>query len=454
MIDIHHISYSTSTARRVRQLVSELKHPILFDSGKPGSEQGRWDLLMGDPIITLEQCGERVKVSDNGDSYFSSLTFAATLNEQLARANLSAENALDGIPFIGGAAGIFDYEWGVANQVAEIAFPSTQSAFIGIYGWVFAQDHTTQRAYLIFHPCIDEEQKARLINLLEFTDYDDTPLSYQCSSFKSLVAKEDYTQAIDRIHEYIRAGDTYQINYTQPYQAKFEGSCFDAWIAIRDEMKSPFCCYVDTGVRKVLSVSPERFIAIDSNGRVDTRPIKGTAPRFVDDQQDRQSANNLINSAKDRAENLMIVDLLRNDLGKHCKAGSIDVPELFGLQSFANVHHLVSTITGAIKPDTTAIDLLLDALPGGSITGAPKIRSMQLIDELEANPRGAYCGTVCYFGIDGQVDSNITIRTLEVIDTTIKAAAGGGIVIDSTPESEYEECGHKIRKILDIIQNH
>ncbi len=202
----------------------------------------------------------------------------------------------------------------------------------------------------------------------------------------------------------------------------------------------------------MLSSSPERFLQVKS-GLVETKPIKGTHPRSPNPEEDMYSIQALQESLKDRAENLMIVDLLRNDLGKNCLPGSVHVPELFAVESYTTVHHLVSTVRGRLAPGHHALDLLRDCFPGGSITGAPKIRSMEIIEELEPNRRGVYCGAIAYIGFDGNMDSNITIRTLVHSDHTIRFWAGGGIVADSDLEREYQECFHKAAAMLTLLKH-
>jgi para-aminobenzoate synthetase component 1 len=230
---------------------------------------------------------------------------------------------------------------------------------------------------------------------------------------------------------------------------------------MRTATPAPFSAYLDFDSFKILSVSPERFMQLRAN-QVETKPIKGTAPRSADNKEDQKIAKQLQASRKDRAENLMIVDLLRNDLGRVCKTGSVNVPALFALESYANVHHLVSTVTGELPEEKDAVDLLAASFPGGSITGAPKIRAMTIIDELEPQRRAIYCGSIAYISFNGQMDSSITIRTLlesrqvnfqsGMQESYLECWGGGGIVYDSEAASEYQETLHKVGKILQAIQ--
>jgi len=450
MIKVHSLPYSTNSAQRLVTAMPHLKYPILFDSGKPGSTQGRWDLFIANPSKVIRQQGRNVTTTKDGVTTDSDLCLADTIVRELSSSGLSADAITEGIPFIGGVAGQFDYEWGLMNQKNQFADDEHTTAHLGVYHWVFAQDHATKRAYLVENLGASQADIAQLLGWLQ-NEPSEELLEYRCSAFVPKITFDQYNLSIERTHQYILAGDVYQINFTQCYEADFQGNDFGCYMALKDELQSPFSCYMKTDDKTILSVSPERFISITQSGHVDTRPIKGTAPRGQTPEEDLELANTLSASDKDKAENLMIVDLLRNDIGKHCVAGSIDVPKLFDLQSFPNVHHLVSQVTGQLLPKKSPVELILDALPGGSITGAPKIRAMEVIDELEHQPRSAYCGTIGYFGINGQCDTNIAIRTVEIKGNKAKVWAGGGIVADSTAASEYQECAHKIGRLIETV---
>jgi len=255
---------------------------------------------------------------------------------------------------------------------------------------------------------------------------------------------------------YIAEGDCYQVNLAQRFSAKAHGDGWVAYQKLREISPAPFMAYMNFGDLQVLSGSPERFLQL-TDKHVETRPIKGTRPRSDDVLQDQSYAQELQQSIKDKAENLMIVDLLRNDISKNCEIGSVKADKLFQLQSFANVHHLVSIITGKLKQGKTAIDLLRGCFPGGSITGAPKLRAMQIIEELEPHRRGVYCGAIGYIGFDGNMDTNITIRTAVYAtdahgEGEISFYAGGGIVADSILEKEYDETLDKASSMLKTMQ--
>jgi len=257
------------------------------------------------------------------------------------------------------------------------------------------------------------------------------------------IRRADYEAAVRRIKRYIFEGDCYQVNFAQPFRARIEGDPLALYRALRAASAAPFGAYLNCPFGQVLSASPERLLKV-SGGRAEAQPIKGTRPRGRDAEADRYNARALTESEKDKAENLMIVDLLRNDLGRVCRTGTVGVPHLFELKSYYNVHHLVSTVTGTLAPARDAWDALAACFPGGSITGAPKRRAMEIIDELENRPRGVYCGAIGYCSVDGGMDMNIAIRTMTHRNGDVELWGGGGIVADSQPAAEYRESLDKI----------
>jgi para-aminobenzoate synthetase component 1 len=259
-----------------------------------------------------------------------------------------------------------------------------------------------------------------------------------------------YRVAFERLQTYIQAGDCYQVNLARRFANSYRGDPWHAYQNLRAVAAAPFSGYMESPAGAVLCFSPERFLAADG-GELLTQPIKGTAARGSDPASDRQLAAALCSSEKNRAENLMIVDLLRNDLGRSCVPGSIAVEQLFELQSFATVHHLVSSIRGRLRPGQHPLDALRNCFPGGSISGAPKIRAMQIIDELEPQPRSVFCGAIGYIGADGRMDTNLTIRTLLASAGQIYAWVGGGIVADSNCSDELAETLNKIEPLLKAL---
>jgi para-aminobenzoate synthetase component 1 len=277
-------------------------------------------------------------------------------------------------------------------------------------------------------------------------------MPFACQPFAPQISKNEYLRKLEKVQQYIGAGDCYQVNFAHNFNAGYSGDTFGAYRALRKAIPSPYSAYWQWRDKCIMSLSPERFLRIRDN-RVETKPIKGTIERGKTSERDRRNAEALFNSDKDRAENLMIVDLLRNDLGKNARIGSVAVPQLFALESFANVHHLVSTVTAEIAADKTPIDVLRDAFPGGSITGAPKLRAMQIIQQLEAVNRSVYCGSIGYIGADLSMDTNIAIRTVVGDGNHLHCWGGGGIVADSIASDEYAESITKIKIIMETLES-
>jgi para-aminobenzoate synthetase component 1 len=253
------------------------------------------------------------------------------------------------------------------------------------------------------------------------------------------------------VREYIFAGDIFQANLSQRFEAPIRESSWAFYTRLRSRNPAPFAAFFETPEADVISASPERFLRVDRNGFVETRPIKGTRPRGVGPEHDAALGQALAESAKDRAENLMIVDLMRNDLSRVCAPRTVRVSELFSLERYATVHHLVSSVVGQLESGHDALHLLRAAFPGGSITGAPKLRAMEIIAELEPSQRGVYCGSIGYWSVTGELDTSIAIRTAVARDGHVYFSAGGGIVADSDPEQEYRETLDKARALIDTL---
>jgi para-aminobenzoate synthetase component 1 len=269
---------------------------------------------------------------------------------------------------------------------------------------------------------------------------------------RSSFTHEAYVQAVARVRDYIVAGDIFQANLSQRFDAPILESPWTFYRRLRSHNAAPFAAFLDFPDLTVLSASPERFLRVDPGGRVETRPIKGTSPRGVGPEHDAALGLALSQSDKDRAENLMIVDLMRNDLSRVCAPGTVRVSELFALERYATVHHLVSTVVGDLAPGRDTFDLLRSTFPGGSITGAPKLRAMEIIAELEPSDRGVYCGSIGYWSLTGALDTSIAIRTAVVQGDRVYFNAGGGIVADSDPEREYRETLDKARGLIDALR--
>jgi para-aminobenzoate synthetase component 1 len=356
------------------------------------------------------------------------------------------------VPFIGGAAGFCGYEMAAALEHVPRAPGSLDGVpdmQFGFYDLVFAWDHQARRTWLLCAFAESRERAQRLLARLDARARPATPAP--CFAWHRAVTREAHMARVARTLDYIRAGDIYQANMTAPFIAARPAGVRapDIFLALRAGNEAPFTCYIDCGdASAVASVSPERFIALDEAGAIETRPIKGTRPRGATAAEDAVEAASLCASAKDRAENLMIVDLLRNDISRVAVPGSVRVPSLCALERFPSVHHLVSVVEGQLQPGRSAIELLRAALPPGSITGAPKIRAMEIIAELEGAARGPYCGTAAWLGFNGAMDSSVLIRTVTVARDRVVAQAGGGIVADSDPAAEWDEVLVKVLPML------
>jgi len=359
------------------------------------------------------------------------------------------------VPFAGGALGYWSYDLARSLEgMPELAADEEQLPLmmVGIYDWALLIDHQQQRCRLVSHLRF-AETKAQLDVIARLLS---VPVVVETTSFKvssevrSNFDRVGYAQAYAQVQSYLQAGDCYQINLAQRFSANASGDAYVAYLHLRTISPAPYAAFLDFPDVQILSASPERFLSVQQ-GSVETKPIKGTRPRGADVDSDRRYALELASHPKDRAENLMIVDLLRNDLGKSCEPGSVIVPKLFEVESYTNVHHLVSTVRGRLTSDSSALDVLRDCFPGGSITGAPKHRAMQIIEQLEPHRRGVYCGAIGYIGFDGNMDSNIVIRTLVYSHGEIRCWAGGGIVADSLCEAEYQETLDKAAAMLALL---
>lgn len=450
IIDIPYRSDVAPLFARVRHL----EGAIWLDSGKPRSLQGRFDIISALPQWWL--------AVDRGTTRLTTAAGAARVCEAdpfAAADTLLASQGLVGdshahLPFVGGLMGYWRYDLGLPLQGLAVTANGSDIApamKLGWYGWGLVINHQAQRGWLIFHPACDGEVRRRVADLIQANPPPEHANFKLTTPFGTRLPREDYLAAIARVQDYIAAGDCYQVNFAQQFTATYQGDPWAAYQVLRRALPSPYGAYLNWDGEALLSCSPERFLKV-SLGQVETKPIKGTIARGHTLAEDEDNAITLMNSAKDRAENLMIVDLLRNDLGKHCRPGSIKVPKLFALESFANVHHLVSTVTGTLATDSTPLGLLRDAFPGGSITGAPKRRAMEIIAELESTPRGIYCGSIGYMSANGRLDTNIAIRTLTARDGQIQCWGGGGIVADSVAEREYEESLQKVAVLMRTLE--
>ena len=439
---------------------------VLLESSSRDPRLGRFSFLACDPFLTFRSKGSRAEISRAGGVEVREGS-PFDLLADLLRA-FRVERPPGAPPLLAGAIGYFGYDLGrFVERVPDQTVDDVPMAdcHLGFYGSVVTIDHTAQRAWAsaIGAPETDPEVRTRLAEqrvddlaqaiascLPGHSPASAGALASEPLRLTSNFRRRDYIEAIRRAKEYIAAGDIYQVNLSQRLSAPLVTNPLDLYRRLSRSNPSPFAAYFDTPDGAVVSCSPERFLEL--RGReVETRPIKGTRPRGESPEEDARLAAELQASAKDRAENVKIVDLERNDNGRVCEFGSVHVPELFALESYATVHHLVSTVRGRLRPDCDALDCLRACFPGGSITGAPKVRSMEIIEELESTRRGVYTGAIGYLCFSGDMDVNIVIRTAVVQDGVAHFQVGGGIVADSDPEAEYQETVDKGRAIADAL---
>lgn len=438
----------------------------LLDSADPADGRGRYAYIAADPYrVSSWRLGE--SPADPFDD----------LERTLARCRLESDPGLP--PFQTGAVGFFGYELGgVLERLPppRNSGPSLPDLFLGFYDTIAAFDLAEKRAWVIAsdagaddpeRPAAAERMAVMAARIAAAPPLPPDPGGR--AQWREETPRAGFETMVARAIDYIRAGDIYQANLSHRMLADLPPGLtpFDLHRRIRAHNPAPFSALLHCGQgqgqgggqgpgggpgQAIVSASPERFLRLFPDGRVETRPIKGTRPRGATPEADAAMMRDLAASAKDRAENLMIVDLLRNDLSKVTRPGSVRVPQLCGLESFASVHHLVSAVEAELRSGLGPADLLRATFPGGSITGAPKIRAMEIINELEGARRGPYCGSVAWIGFDGAMDSSIVIRTLVIDGPSVILQAGGGIVADSEPAAEYRETLDKARALKQCLE--
>jgi para-aminobenzoate synthetase component 1 len=446
----------TADSSRLFAPISDRPWAVFLDSGRSMIDQGRYDLIAADPMITLVTRDGRTEISEaDGLVTYSEDDPLVVLQTYLRR---YPQTLLPDLPFCGGALGYFSYDLGrLMERLPRLSQDEDHlpEMAVGLYDWVVLVDHQEQQSWLLgagFDPATAAQWNDLVQLFSESEDFkQDEAALHVTDVIVSNMTIDQYADAFRQVQQFIHDGDCYQVNLAQRFSVNVEGTPWSAYKQLRDVNPAPFSAYMNTPAVQILSSSPERFLKVTARA-VETSPIKGTVPRRADKQQDLAERERLAQSGKDRAENLMIVDLLRNDLSKSCALGSVVVPRLFEVESYATVHHLVSTIQGQLADDKDVLDLLRGCFPGGSITGAPKLRAMEIIESLEPHRRGVYCGSIGYIGFNGNMDTNIAIRTMVHIDGTMRFWAGGGIVSDSVLESEYEETFHKARAMLQLLR--
>ena len=435
------------SVNNVALALADRPHLVVFDSANCGGPRGRYSFVAADPVEFQTHC-------------YSDLVTAARRRGPLI--------PLAGLPpFQTGYAGLFSY--GLANEWEPTPVPQRDEFTIpplavGRYDIVVSFDHLAGRAWAVAHPSVSRTQLRQFaasltrrpnLRALPSSASLDIVGRHELPGIRDVTSnfsREHYITAITRAIEYIRAGDCFQVNLSQQLTTRLTAHPLNLWLKLRDVSPAPFGGYYDLGAEQIVSASPERFLEVTHDGIVTTRPIKGTRPRRATPELDAAEVRDLLTSPKDHAENIMIVDLLRNDLGRVAEIGSVTVPRVCELESFAHVHHLVSEIRARLAPSSDIWDLLRAALPGGSVTGTPKIRAMQIIAELEPTSRGAYCGSLGYISSTGVADTNILIRTFTATRGWYQFSVGGGIVADSDPAQEYQETLHKAAGLLAALE--
>lgn len=452
--------------------LARLPHLLFLESRAHHPSLGRYSFITADPFHWLTSRGTHIWLDSRP---IAAADPFSTLVDLLARFH---QETMPGLPpFQGGAAGLLGYD--LCHHIERLPRPrfdefATPDLAIGFYDWVLAFDHVTHHTWLISTGLPEEDawrrrrraaQRLQTVRNLLRSPTSPSPRTLQGKTVAlaeshalpgmgdvvSNFHRSGYLNAARRVLEYIHAGDCFQVNLAQRLAHPLRMPPLELYGRLRDYNPAPFAGYFDLGDFAIASASPERFLRVQ-DGEVETRPIKGTRPRGKLPDEDRRLREELLASGKDRAENVMIIDLLRNDLGRVCEYGSIRVPGVCRLESYAHVHHLVSEVRGRLRDGAGLVDLLRAAFPGGSVTGAPKVRAMEIIAELEPTARGPYCGSLGYLGFDGSMDTSILIRTFTAGRGWVQFPVGGGIVADSDPAGEYAETLHKANGMLQAVR--
>lgn len=449
LLDFKALDYANDLTISLFSRIEQQPWTMLLRSASETHIDSRFDVLVANPIATLETIAGDTQIKTDTQEYASQddpfFLLDGLQQQLLPNLELGAEWDL---PFVGGALGYFSYDLGRrVESMPELATKDLQTPdmAVGLYEWALVVDHKLEKACVVGR---NIEQAWQWLNSQSPADVEDFKL---IGDWQSNMTLGSYATRFDCVQEYLLSGDCYQINLAQRFNAPYQGSEWQAYLKLEAANQAPFSAFIRMPESTLLSISPERFLEL-KDSVIETKPIKGTRPRSIDKNQDQANAHDLQTAEKDQAENLMIVDLLRNDIGRVASPGSVHVPKLFDIESFPAVHHLVSTIRANLDPQYSAADLLRACFPGGSITGAPKVRAMQIIEELEPHRRSAYCGSIGYISRHGRMDTSITIRTLVAEDNKLYAWAGGGVVADSDCAAEYQETLDKLSKILPALK--
>lgn len=458
-VSIHQLDPELSVSDALQKFADWPFLVVLDSAAHIRSRDARYSFLTADPLEVLRL--DRVAFGDDPFTQFRQWQKRLPVPDQ----------GQDCPPFCGGIAGLMSYELGGAFEripVAPVDEFETPALLAGLFDWAIVWDHIQHTVRLCVlrlndesHQAAAADQAKRVQQVLAVLNEESPRQSVGGSAaasgvkpdaksvpFQSSFDRESYLSVIERVIEYIRAGDIFQANLSQQLTAAWDGSAVELFQHVRRRNPAPFCGLLRHADVAVVSASPERFLKVTANRYVETRPIKGTRRRQQSPIADLYTGDELATSEKDRAENVMIVDLLRNDLSRVCSPGSVKVTGLCEVEVFETVQHLVSTVIGELRSGLDVWDLCAASFPGGSITGAPKIRAMEIVAELERTVRGAYCGSLFYLGPEGHFDSSILIRTFTLKDGRVQFPVGGGIVADSHPVDEYDETLHKASGML------
>jgi para-aminobenzoate synthetase component 1 len=440
---------------------------FFLDSGMDPQRLGRYSFMGSDPFLTMRSHGREITlIRPEGTEVVSGNPFDV-LGKLLREYQIEGNHSK--LPFLGGAVGYLSYDLGhfieklPSHAVDDLQLPE---CYFGFYDAMIVFDNLENRTYIVStgFPEVGTKRLAKAETRLEEikqtvaqaprleedrTSYFDNTSSKRVN-LRANFTHEGYIAAVQKAREYIIAGDIFQVNLSQRFEADMPIPPYELYRRLRKINPAPFASYMNFDGITVVSASPERFLLLQGN-MVETRPIKGTRPRGKDTATDEKLAQELLNSFKDKAEHVMIVDLERNDIGRVCRFGTVRVSELMALEKYATVFHLTSTVQGRLRPGKDAIDLLKATFPGGSISGAPKVRAMEIIDELEPTRRSVYTGSIGYLSFDGNLDLNIVIRTILVKGKKAYFQVGGAVVYDSDPEAEYIETLDKAKALIQAL---
>jgi len=447
-------------------LFKDKPYSFFLDSGMHPQRLGRYSFIGSNPFLVTKSYADRVNLLSGGSQKTEQGNPFDILHSLLEKYHLDCQQTL---PFCGGAVGYLSYdlchfiERLPSTAIDDLKLPESYFAF---YDTIMAFDNLLGKTYIVStgFPELDEAQRQKRAaqRLEEMKEQLADPISISAPEpsnspalaetvLKCKFTPQDYLKAVAKTRDYIIAGDIFQANISQRFETELTIPPYELYRRLRQINPAPFASYLNFEDVVVVSASPERFLRLDGDW-VETRPIKGTRPRGKDATEDARLAQELTSSVKDRAENIMIVDLERNDLGRVCQFGTVRVTELAILETFPTVFHLTSTVVGKLRPNKNRLDLLKATFPGGSITGAPKVRAMEIIDEVEPTRRSVYTGAIGYFGFNGNLDINIVIRTFLTKGKQAYFQVGGGIVYDSDPEEEYQETLDKAKALIQALR--